>query len=127
MVLPTFPPLGRLRRAREAWWHGAGTGSGCCAAKSLGFSFPVLAAQLPKATMDTLVGRFRAYCMHTSIHKAYEPYWGPPITEGYNRPATAHAAGPTQITLANALAAVMLVVGLVRELEETQRPLSPAG
>lgn len=92
-----------------------------------GFNFKVLAAQLPKATPDTLVGQFRAYCINTSIHKAYEPYFGPPVPEEYNRHATAHAAGPTQITLANALAAVMLAVALLRELEETQRPLSPAG
>jgi hypothetical protein len=92
-----------------------------------GFTFNILAAQLPKATPDTLVGQFRAYCIHTSIHKAYDQYFGPPVPEEYNRHATAHAAGPTQITLANALAAVMLAVGLVRELEETQRPLSPAG
>ncbi|MFF5475432.1 hypothetical protein [Streptomyces achromogenes] len=92
-----------------------------------GFTFHILSAQLPKATPDTLVGQFRAYCIHTSIHKAYEPYFGPPVPEEYNRHATAHAAGPTQITLANALAAVMLAVGLVRELEETQRPVSPAG
>ncbi|MFD8260208.1 hypothetical protein ACFV19_15015 [Streptomyces griseoluteus] len=92
-----------------------------------GFTFNILAAQMPKATPDTLVGQFRAYCIHTSIHKAYEQYFGPPVPEEYNRHATAHAAGPTQITLANALAAVMLAVGLVRELEETQRPLSPAG
>ncbi|MEV5998901.1 hypothetical protein AB0M25_06350 [Streptomyces griseomycini] len=92
-----------------------------------GFTFNILAAQLPKATRDTLVGQFRAYCIHTSIHKAYEQYFGPPVPEEYNRHATAHAAGPTQITLANALAAVMLAVGLVREMEETQRPLSPAG
>jgi hypothetical protein len=49
------------------------------------------------------------------------------VPEEYNRHATAHAAGPTQITLPNALTAVMLAVGLVRELEETQLPLSPAG
>ncbi|MFF2861450.1 hypothetical protein ACFVSX_16320, partial [Streptomyces rubiginosohelvolus] len=91
------------------------------------FHFKSLAAKLPKASPDTLVGQFRAYCIHTSIHKAYEPYHGPPVPEEYNRHATAHAAGPTQITLANALAAVMLAVGLVRELEETQRQLSPAG
>ncbi|WP_157857469.1 hypothetical protein [Streptomyces yerevanensis] len=92
-----------------------------------GFNFKVLAAQLPKATPDTLVGQFRAYCINTSIHKAYEPYFGPPVPKEYNRHATSHAAGPTQITPANALAAVMLAVGLVRELEETQRPLSPTG
>ncbi|MEU2518869.1 hypothetical protein ABZ732_08795 [Streptomyces pseudogriseolus] len=92
-----------------------------------GFNFKVLAAQLPKATPDTLVGQFRAYCINTSIHRAYEPYFGPPVPEEFNRHATAHAAGPTQITLANALAAMMLAVGLLRELEETQRPLSPAG
>ncbi|GAA4339651.1 hypothetical protein GCM10023086_74800 [Streptomyces venetus] len=91
------------------------------------FHFESLAAKLPKASPDTLVGQFRAYCVHTSIHKAYEPYFGPPVPEEYNRHATAHAAGPTQITLANALAAVMLAVGMVRELEETRRPLSPAG
>jgi hypothetical protein len=91
------------------------------------FHFKSLAARLPKATPDTLVGQFRAYCIHTSIHKAYEDYFGPPVPEEYNRHATAHAAGPTQITLANALAAVMLAVGMVRELEETQRPLNPAG
>lgn len=92
-----------------------------------GFNFNVLASQLPKATPNTLVGQFRAYCINTSIHKAYEPYSGPPVPEEYNRHATTHAAGPTQITLANALAAVMLTAGLLRELEETQRPLSPAG
>jgi hypothetical protein len=92
-----------------------------------GFTFSILAAQLPKATPDTQVGQFRAYCVNTGIHKAYEPYFGPPVPEGYNRHATAHAAGPTQITLPNALTAVMLAVGLVRELEETQLPLSPAG
>ncbi|MEU7088089.1 hypothetical protein, partial [Streptomyces achromogenes] len=95
--------------------------------KKGGFTFSILAAQLPKATPDTQVGQFRAFCIHTSIHKAYEQYFGPPVPEEYNRHATAHAAGPTQITLANALTAVMLAVGLVRELEETQRPLSPAG
>ncbi|MDH3033993.1 MULTISPECIES: hypothetical protein [unclassified Streptomyces] len=91
------------------------------------FHFKSLAAQLPKASSDTQVGRFRAYCINSSIHKAYEQYYGPPVPEEYNRHATAHAAGPTQITLANALAAVMLAVGMVRELEETQRPLIPAG
>ncbi|MET7605930.1 hypothetical protein ABZS96_26135 [Streptomyces avermitilis] len=91
------------------------------------FDFKSLAAQLPKASRDTVVGQFRAYCIHTSIHKAYEQYFGPPVPEEYNRHATAHAAGPTQITLANGLAAVMLAVGMVRELEETQRPLNPAG
>lgn len=87
------------------------------------FEFKVLAASLPKATQDTVVGKFRAYCLHTSIHTAYEPYFGPPVHEAYNRHATAHGAGPTQITLANALAAVMLAIGLLRELEETQRPI----
>ncbi|WP_267244377.1 hypothetical protein [Streptomyces sp. PR69] len=92
-----------------------------------GFTFKNLAAKLPTATPNTLVGQFRAYCLHTSIHKAYEPYHGPPVPEEYNRHASTHAAGPTQITLANALAAVMLAIGLIRELEETMRALSPAG
>jgi hypothetical protein len=73
------------------------------------------------------VGKFRAYCLNISIHVAYDSYFGPPVPEEFNRNATVHGVGPTQITLANALAAVMLAVGLVRELEETQRPLNPAG
>nr|WTB31857.1 hypothetical protein OG781_22330 [Streptomyces sp. NBC_00830] len=92
-----------------------------------GFTFSIVARQLPKATMDTTVGQFRAYCLNTSIHTVYAPYFGPPVPAAYNRHASSHAAGPTQITPANALAAVMLAVGLLRELEETQRPITPAG
>jgi hypothetical protein len=90
------------------------------------FTFRIVAQGLPKATMQTTVGRFRAYCINTSIHVAYVDYWGPPVPEAYNRHATAHGAGPTQLTPPNALCAVMLASGILRELEETQRPITPA-
>ncbi|MGY1435431.1 hypothetical protein [Streptomyces reniochalinae] len=80
---------------------------------------------MPKATLGTAIGQFRSYCIHTSVHAACVNFDGPPtpVPEHYSRHATSHAVGPTQYTKANALAAVMLAVGLLRELEETQRPI----
>jgi hypothetical protein len=88
-----------------------------------GFSYGVVTKRMPKAARETTVGQFRAYCIHTCVHVACAEYFGPPVPEQYSRHATSHAAGPTQYTLANALTAAMLAVALLRELEETQRPI----
>jgi hypothetical protein len=90
------------------------------------FTYPAVTSKLPKATMETTLGRFRAYCINTCVHVACTTYFGPPVPEHYSRHATSHATGLTQYTLANALTAVMLVVGLLRELEETGRPITAA-
>jgi hypothetical protein len=81
---------------------------------------------LPKASMETVIGQFRAYCINTSVHTASVDYYGPPVPEQLSRHATSHATGTTQYTLANALTAVMMAVGLLRELQETMRPIKTA-
>jgi hypothetical protein len=94
--------------------------------KSKYFKYSEVTANLPKATLETTVGRFRAYCVHTCVHVACIDYYGPPVPPRHSRHATSHATGRTQYTVANALAAVMLAVGLLRELEETGRPITLA-
>ncbi|WP_217575924.1 hypothetical protein [Streptomyces sp. GbtcB7] len=91
-----------------------------------GFSYGAVTSSMPKATRETTLGQFRAYCIHTCVHAACAEYYGPPVPGHYSRHATSHATGPTQYTLANALTAVMLAVALLRELEETRRPITQA-
>lgn len=91
-----------------------------------GFTYKIIKAAMPQADMGVTVGKFRAYCLNTCLHAAWGEYFGPQVPPQYNRHATAHAVGPTQYTTANAAVAFMNALGLMRELEETQRPISPA-
>ncbi|WP_211122365.1 hypothetical protein [Streptomyces yatensis] len=90
------------------------------------FEYRTAKEKMPPASMAATISKFRAYCLHTCLHAAWANYFGPPVPREYNRHATAHAVGPTQYTMANALVAFMNALGFARELEETQRPISPA-
>ncbi|MFF5505819.1 hypothetical protein [Streptomyces roseolus] len=85
------------------------------------FRYDQVIAKLPPIDIDAAVIEFRQACVFGPFTKACENFFDTsPVPTAYNRHATAHAAGATQYTPANALTALMLAVSLLRELEEGQ-------
>ncbi|MFD7407754.1 hypothetical protein ACFV7R_35000 [Streptomyces sp. NPDC059866] len=84
------------------------------------FKYKDVAKKLPKIDLDdsTLL-QFRQACVFAPFVKACEDFHDShPVPTVFNRHATAHAAGSTQYSRANALTALMLAVSLLRELEQ---------
>ncbi|KAB2344836.1 hypothetical protein [Actinomadura rudentiformis] len=75
---------------------------------------------------DNTIGWIRSGCVLAPIRRALEEFWPPtptdpgtPVPSYYTRHATAHAAGLTQYTPGGAVVAVMLMVSLLRETQES--------
>ncbi|MFF8313213.1 hypothetical protein [Streptomyces lydicus] len=68
---------------------------------------------------DATIGQFRRAAVFLPFAQTLEEFRRQhPVPEGFNRHATAHAAGAVQYTAANALIALMLAVSVLREIDD---------
>ncbi|GGY52634.1 hypothetical protein [Streptomyces djakartensis] len=73
---------------------------------------------------DATIGQFRKAAVFLPFAKALEEFRRQhPVPEGFNRHATAHAAGALQYTAANAVVALMLAVSVLREIDDQGYPV----
>lgn len=73
---------------------------------------------------DATIGQFRKAAVFLPFATALEEFRGQdPVPGGFNRHATAHAAGAVQYTAANAVIALMLAVSVLREIDDQGYPV----
>jgi hypothetical protein len=73
---------------------------------------------------DATIGQFRGAAVFLPFAKTLEDFRRQnPVPEGFNRHATAHAAGAVQYTAANAVIALMLAVSVLREIDDQGYPV----
>jgi len=73
---------------------------------------------------DATIGQFRKAAVFLPFAKTLEEFRRQhPVPEGFNRHATAHAAGALQYTAANAVIALMLAVSVLREIDDQAYPI----
>ncbi|MDG9695402.1 hypothetical protein QC281_35640 [Streptomyces sp. DH17] len=73
---------------------------------------------------DATIGQFRKAAVFLPFAKTLEEFWRQhPVPEGFNRHATAHAAGALQYTAANAVIAIMIAVSVLREIDDQAYPI----
>ncbi|APS17509.1 hypothetical protein TK78_00060 [Streptomyces sp. Tue 6075] len=71
------------------------------------------------AEEDATLGELRRAAVFLPVAKVLEDFWHPqPVPFGFNRHATAHAAGTVQYTASNAMTALMLAVSVLREIDD---------
>ncbi|WP_158824663.1 hypothetical protein [Streptomyces sp. NRRL F-5527] len=94
----------------KGWWPGYAT---------IGRSVPTV-----DVDDDATIGQFRKAAVFLPFTKTLEEFRRQrPVPEGFNRHATAHAAGALQYTAANAVIALMLAVSVLREIDDQAYPI----
>jgi hypothetical protein len=85
------------------------------------FKYQHVTGGITPVSDETLVGVYRATCVLTPVLKALAEFnfETDPVPGRFARHATAHRAGTTQYTPANAVIAIMLATSLLREAQES--------
>ncbi|MGW3192730.1 hypothetical protein ACWDBT_33380 [Streptomyces ardesiacus] len=79
---------------------------------------------VPTVDDDATIGQFRKAAVFLPFAKTLEEFRRQhPVPEGFNRHATAHAAGTLQYTAANAVIALMLAISVLREIDDQAYPI----
>jgi hypothetical protein len=85
------------------------------------FKYKHVTSGITPVSDETLIGLYRATCVLTPVLMALDEFnfETDPVPGRFRRHATAHRAGTTQYTPANAIIAVMLATSLLREAQES--------
>jgi hypothetical protein len=85
------------------------------------FKYQHVTGGITPVSDETLIGVYRASCVLTPVLKALAEFnfEADPVPGRFTRHATAHRAGMTQYTPANAVIAIMLATSLLREAQES--------
>jgi hypothetical protein len=85
------------------------------------FKYQHVTSGITPVSDETLVGVYRVTCVLTPVLKALAEFnfETDPVPGRFTRHATAHRAGTTQYTPANAVIAIMLATSLLREAQES--------
>ncbi|MFI2764758.1 hypothetical protein ACH5A3_38945 [Streptomyces echinatus] len=93
----------------KGWWPG----------------YSKISQRVPSVDIDeATIGQFRKAAVFLPFATTLEEFRGQdPVPDGFNRHATAHAAGAVQYTAANAVIALMLAVSVLREIDDQGYPV----